>query len=210
MRVGSGAGVETFGAVGALRFGGPRLGMGASFVRVGGPTSGMDTFGGIGAEVGTSVLWSKGCVGNWAIDIGGMFGTGGMLVGMLGILVTAVTGTVAGCVGNIMGVSVGGPAMVIMWGAIGAMTGAMEVCNRGGRGLPGVPGAPWGPGELVGPVIDCILGTAWPFIWPGCGFGPGGLPGPALAIPLRGDIFCFDFGLGWLGRLPLKPILGWD
>ena len=100
--------------------------------------------------------------------------------------------------------------MVIMWGAIGAMTGAMEVCNRGGRGLPGVPGAPWGPGELVGPVIDCILGTAWPFIWPGCGFGPGGLPGPTLAIPLRGDIFCFDFGLGWLGRLPLKPILGWD
>merc|ERR1719429_402011 len=46
------------------------------------------------------------------------------------------------------------------------MTGAIEVCNRGGRGLPGVPGAPWGPGELVGPVIDCILGTAWPFIWP--------------------------------------------
>jgi hypothetical protein len=186
------------------------LGMGASLVRVGGPTSGTDTLGGIGAEVGTRVLWSKGWVGSWAIDMGGMLGTGGMLVGMLGMLVTVVTGTVVGCVGNIIGVSVGGPDMVIIWGPIGATTGAIEVCKRGGRGIPGMPGAPWGPGEFVGPVIDCILGIPWPFIWPGCGFGPGGLPGPMLAIPPRGDIFCFDFGLGWFGRLPLKPILGWD
>ena len=74
--------------------------------------------------------------------MGGMLGTGGMLVGIFVILVTVVTGTVVGCVGNIIGVSVGGPAIVIIWGPIGATTLAIEVCRRGGRGLPGVPGAP--------------------------------------------------------------------
>lgn len=39
--------------------------------------------------------------------------------------------------------------------------------------------------------------------------GPGGLPGP-IPFPPLGDIFCLDFGLGWLGMLPLYPILGWD
>ena len=68
----------------------------------------------------------------------------------------------------------------------------------GGLGLPGFivgdPGDP-GMGELPAPpaIRGIILGAFWVF-------GPGGRPGPTL-FP-RGDIFCFDLGLGWLGRLP--------
>ena len=46
-------------------------------------------------------------------------GTGGMLVGIFVMLVTVVTGTVVGCVGNIIGVSVGGPVIVIICGPVG-------------------------------------------------------------------------------------------
>ena len=36
----------------------------------------------------------------------------------------------------------------------------------------------------------------------GLQLGAGGLPG-LIPFPPLGDIFCLDFGLGWLGMLPL-------
>jgi len=83
--------------------------------------------------------------------------------------------------------------MGVKWGP-----GLDAFCSMGGLGLPGFivgdPGEP-GMGELPAPpaILGIIFGAF-------CVFGPGGRPGPTL-FPL-GDIFCLDFGLGWLGRLP--------
>ena len=68
----------------------------------------------------------------------------------------------------------------------------------GGLGLPGfIVGDPGDPGMGELPAPPAILGIIFGAFWV---FGPGGRPGPTL-FP-RGDIFCFDLGLGWLGRLP--------
>lgn len=110
---------------------------------------------------------------------------------------------VAAWLGNIIGVRVGGP----LWLIVGAICGPglAAFCNMGGLGLPGaIVGEPGEPG-MGEPTTAFILGIILGVFWP---LGPGGRPGPTL-LPL-GDIFCFDLGLGWLGKFPLlalKPVL---
>ena len=145
------SGAEVRGALGAgrlcrARFGGPRLGMGVSLVRVGGPTSGMVMVGMGGTEEGIRLVCSRGCVGSWAIEMvvrGGMDimevmgGIDIMVVmgGMLVIVVMVDMGTEVGCVGSIMGVRLGGPFRGIIWGGMDGAVGAMEVCIMGGMEL---------------------------------------------------------------------------
>ena len=77
-------------------------------------------------------------------------------------------------------------------------TGA-AVETRGPGIIIGVSvGGPW-PGAVRtgGPLASGILGIIFAALRD---LGPGGLPGPML-VP-RGDIFCLDLGLGWLGRFP--------
>ena len=97
--------------------------------------------------------------------------------------------------GIIMGVKVGGPwrlameVMISFWrlGGLGLLELSRSAVVRGEPGILGI---------ILGALTD---------------LGPGGRPGPML-VP-RGDIFCLDLGLGWLGRLPagpVYPILGPD
>ena len=174
--------------LGPLMLGGPRLGIGGltSLVSIGGPLSVglVVACKGATVEVGRVVeSWYKG------------------FTGMEGIVTTidcpeeGVEVRGGPGLGIIIGVKVGGPwlspAMVVI----------TSFCKVGGLGptlfktsLTWVKGDPGILGTILGVAMD---------------LGPGGLPGPML-VPL-GDIFCLDFGLGWLGRLGpgvLNPILG--
>ena len=83
---------------------------------------------------------------------------------------------------------------------------AVVVCSGGpsDRGLPGgiMPGEPGDPGIIPGEEPAASRGT----MFMGAPVGPAGRPTPLPPAPLRGDIFCLDLGLGWLGKLPLLPL----
>jgi hypothetical protein len=72
------------------------------------------------------------------------------------------------------------------------------MAGPGGRGLPGGIMCCGEPGDPADGEPAAIRGAI--FIG-ATAIGPGGRPTPPLAA-LRGDIFCFDLGLGWLGILP--------
>ena len=165
-------------------FGGPRLGIGGftSLVSMGGPESAA----GAGAGRGATVEVGRGP----AIWYRGLTGTLGMVTTMdWGRGALEVRGLAGRLPGTSMGARVGGPGAA---GTSPAMLVTISaVCSEGGLGLPELSRSVLGWVSGDPGILAIILGADTLL-------GPGGRPGPTLAP--RGDIFCLDLGLGWLGR----------
>lgn len=187
------------------------MGEDTSFVRVGGPRGEVLDVGGGWVAVRCVIGGKEGRErgGSWFICEGIEEGTYDGMIVLIGVEITGIVGIdigmpggvavlESGMVGIIMGVSVGGPA-----GALARDVGPGLLEFSGGRGEPvlgfigepgfifmGEPGCMGEPGDLG--MVDWIpasLGLKLAVL------GAGGRPGRQ-----GGDIFCFDFGLGCLGR----------